>query len=329
MEDPKTIIPLKREEGIIYDFGVPRVSEKMQKQYLLKAAEFEEFDNIAHRISHSRYEKSPSDGIPSGIKTGKIDEFRKGRPFGYCKSSECRKLSRAKWAAQFGAEIGYNCVDCLTSFIFQARGNLRGSNISVIFHCDDEQLGPKAEINRTTGMLILEFTEMGVSVNNTKPLLYKFTTSEEKSTCEIYGIPTPLKSIITPGESYIGTIKGRHVCENIILGKTCLSMAPDYTPSTFLAKSIPPGVPGWGEGKDTRDAKKCGKISIYKFCPACAIQHQNKQNSWSKREEPPQKIEQNEAAYWKKKYVELQMENTELRIQIAELQQAKVKQQMN
>jgi hypothetical protein len=317
------IIAFEKRDNKIYDFGLLRISEK---EYLLRAAELEKFDNTVHISSHQNYEKKPDSIIPSGIKSGKISEFRRGRPFGYCKSSECRKPTNAKWSAQFGDEVGYNCIDCLSNFIYNARNNLRGSNIPIRFMSDSLLTEEKGSVQ-----LLIEFKEKGVSINNSEPIPYKiYNTEIGKIRCEVYDIPPDLKTVVIPKKIYIGTIKGRHVCENIIFGNTCLSMIPDYSPATFLARSIPPGVPGWGEGKDDHDAKKCGKISVYKFCPACAIQQQNKQNSWSKntnsisefvRDSPSTAID-----YWKKKYREAQMENADLRIKVAELQ-AQVKNQ--
>lgn len=305
---------MEQQNDKIHDFGVPIITREEQKKCLIIAADIARFDNSLHEESHRKYERDPQSGRPSGINSKNIRDFKSGRPFGYCKSTACKQRQNrtAVWAAQFGIEVGYNCVDCLATFIHSARASLKGTNISVVFLSDVEK---QEEVKQAE--FVVEFTEDGVIINNDLgPFEFKFSNPiEGEALISVYGI---FKGVI-PGKSYAGIIRGRHVCENIILGKKCLSMESTYDPITFLSQSVPRGVPGWKELKDNLDFRKRGKIMVYKFCPACALSYNNKQNNWSVIK-PSDILHSKQDEYWKMKYSDVQRENAELRIQIAELQ---------
>jgi hypothetical protein len=100
-------------------------------------------------------------------------------------------------------------------------------------------------------------------------------------------------------------------------------MALDYVPDTFMKRSVPPGVAGWGERKG--DIEDCGRIEIYRYCPACAYEMRRlkRESAYAKKTAEPihTEIEETEEVpYWKKKYERARIKNAQLRLQIVDLE---------
>jgi len=298
----------KRENGETYDFGIRRISVEEQKQYLLSAAVRERFDNSSHNRSHAIYDKPKKTGVVVRRVAPK-----ENRPYGYCKSTVCRK--ERKWAAPFGSCVGYNCIDCLAKFICDSRAKLKGANVKIVIRRTGEYVKSNLE-----EPIQIEFKPCRVIINKTEPVEYQVIEIEKQLVYVVDDIPRCLEKTMEYDTIYNACIIGRNVCENIIFGKECLSIKEDYVPECFLAKSVPPGVPGWKEEKDNVNAVQRGKISIPRYCHPCAIAYMNDKNSWSKSASPKKEKSNTEENYWKKKYSELMMENTMLKMEIADLQ---------
>jgi hypothetical protein len=273
----KEIIPYQVIDGRIYDFGILRITEQEQKQRLIDAASKSEFNNTLHIENHKKYE-TVRDGTPNGIIiTDKLTDFERFHIYGYCKNHICKMKASTNvvHAAPYGAEVGYNCVDCLTKFIYQSRSQcLYGTEIQIEMISDDV-------VPASTGKLpLLSLTFVGpdtAQINNSNIVKAKWIPEQQRV---IISEPLFIKEdpfnhtrLRTPvslkkGEIYSGFLKGRYVCENVILGKQCLSWYATAESCTFLAKTVPAGVPGW---REDHNMKVPGHVSSYKFCPTCAL----------------------------------------------------------
>lgn len=300
MEDNiRELVPFEIIEGRIYDFGIKRINEREQTEKINKAKEEVEFDGEISHKSHMKYEINllPGQRRSSGIKPQFRQVFYKGRIPGYCKSVACKNKdgkNSPTWSAPCGDKVLHNCIKCLGTFIINSREGAIGSEINVVFLENNEVDFVSVTSNNS---MMLEFTEFGVRINNSKPVKFKYTVrNDEYVLCEILEIPQKFNIPISKGQIYKANIKGRYVCENISLGKKCFSLEKDYSPIEFTARSVPFGVPGWSEKNKQKEQIENGKIISLKYCPGCALHNFNKIHSWSNTSER----EQEES--WRKKY---------------------------
>src|SRR5271170_7243765 len=84
--------------GIVYIFGVEKISERQQHDLLERINENYKFDNSRHIESYEKYEY----GQNRRIKSNKLEHFKTNRQYGYCMSSVCKNLNKPKHSAPFG-----------------------------------------------------------------------------------------------------------------------------------------------------------------------------------------------------------------------------------
>jgi hypothetical protein len=287
-------------DGRRYDFGIRRIEPKEQLE-ILEQTRTIKFEGPICDSFRSEYSSRGK------IKIEMQEKFKKNRVAGYCKSKNCKQ--NAVWSAPFGDNTKYHCIECLAKYICISRNKAIGPKIDIVF-LEDNMMNYE-DININHPDLRLKFTKQGVSINELEPVGYVYKFTDEYPICEIKNIPSGLKIAIIANQVYKGTIMGRHVCENIIFGRPCKSIL-EPTVDSFIAKTVPAGVPGWKEIYAPNNSIRGGHIVTAKYCYACSLESHRQNNSWSKS------AEKNNSDVWFDKYKEKNIELDYIRKKIAE-----------
>lgn len=338
--------------GNQYDFGIQRITLAQQSRFIIDAAKKNTINNESQDNSHAIYERNPSLGCPSGIKQELLSQFVREKPVGYCKTIECRdKEQYPKWSAGVGESVKYNCLHCLSKYLIEVRSKYRTSEgiMNFIFKRrsdendsdESDEENEQSEENKTVfhgdNKFIIQFTEDGLLFirNRETPIEIseiEFSNPEPgQALCKIYdSIPYCLQKLGVEKEKlYPATIQGRYVCENIIKGLPCVSQLPDYKPSTFLACSVPRGVPGWRE--KAGDPRTRGQITSYGYCPGCAYQRIRDNESIQPIEKIPEKFDSTSPHTTSPRFIkveetskieDVEAENIRLKAELEKLKQA-------
>jgi hypothetical protein len=275
--------PYEEIDGVVYHFGVEQISEEKQKMLLVNAI--------------SKYDLHTTPGIYEKLETYDSEKgthvlvdpvaFRAaGRVQGYCKSSKCRgssthvQMSPAH-CAPCGIYVLYNCTDCLARNLCLSRINSEGMPIDVVFadprYIEDDEyttdVKPSyydaATQKHADHPMSLTFNKDGVVIGKSNDAYtYKYILPEKDDQSVmvlIFGKPKGKKY----DTRYNGLMHSRHVCENIMRGKTCKTISGDYE-ENFHVCTVPPGVPGWIE---KQEGSEKGMIVTRKYCYPCAVDY--------------------------------------------------------
>jgi hypothetical protein len=315
------IVPCAIINQQIYNFGVKKINAEEQQELLENAAWETVFDNRVHQKSYRTYGAKDGSIFPS-----KAEQFQKSNVYGYCKSHCCKQQAhiQAVKSVQYGTHVGHYCLKCLSALLVRLR---------------ETTLGPKVTINFTQKSQ--ENSHIPLSQLSNYNLLVKFTMYDDNAVVLINNISYNFQNVqnvsgalsidiidccYIDAHSYLygtfmGVIVGREVCENIVFGKECKSLLPDYTRLTFHAKTIPAGVPGWLENHRKEGE---GKIMIHPLCPACAIEAHKNRTPTPLVNELDKNIEElkTEITMWRKECIKLKDENIQLFAEIERLRSA-------
>lgn len=325
----RNIIPNSQVENNIFDFDILRMDAKEQERLLLKAAEDSTFNNEEIFQNRAQYEKD------NKILPEKVAEFiTRGNKFiGYCKSTECKKhhSSDVRHSVNYGPFVYYHCLKCLSELLCSARSESNNTcPVLIQFHTPKNIDTNEIPIQSRDHEFEIKLYGSKIYLNNIEveyawvPLTESDNYGDDyiKFKLIIYSkitVRTSNKKGYLTG-IYKCAMKGRHVCKNIYTGKPCLSLKPDYKPQGFIAKSIPPGVPGW---KENHTLTQEGRLIACEYCPACAIQNQEqnrpKIKSPSTKITPNRKEEDN--LDYKKEYESLRTITNDLLTQVQKLQE--------
>lgn len=322
-----------------------KITPKEQEELLLKAAENEEFDNSLQTQTRNSFEKNGK------IIPDKNNEFKahNSRIVGYCKSREC-KANYTKsiiHSVDFGNYVHYHCLECLSALLCQSRLDSKGPPILVHFEQSPANSPHRIDLKNQE----IEVKVIGEKIHvNGIAVDAKFVPLTPNDNCDdaymgwklIVLSEMPVRIGTMKGYfsgTYKGYFKGRNLCKNIYLGKNCVSLKPDYKPQGFIAKSVPPGVPGW---KEKHNPGLEGRIMITDHCPGCAQQNAYEQYKASKSSEgkspwknstPIRKEEENEhkqiVADLLEEVEKLRTENASLRMELANKKANEIRQKMN
>jgi hypothetical protein len=328
----------------IVDFGIKRITKSEQEKLLELASQdivFENEDVINNR------EKFETNGK---ISPKKIKDFNQGnvRQIGYCKSANCKKqIGQTRipvHSADFSPYVHYHCLKCLASILCDSRAESKGCSVSVQFR-------PSLDVSKEIGISQASYEVEAKIVNDTFYIngekvdghWEKTAPSEKYINSKIIveskiAIKTDSSTFGYLTGTYPGHIKGRNVCQNICVGKPCVSMQSDYKPIGFVAKSVPPGVPGW---KEDHALTREGRIITHMFCPGCSAENIDAHH-WSNKS--PKKNTQIKPEFdYKKEYDDLKKicsglldeiarinkENADLRYDMAEMKAKEIRRQLS
>jgi hypothetical protein len=235
------------------------------------------------------------------IKANMAEKYQKNRLFGYCMAAHCKSIFTPKHAAPFGSNVGYHCIDCLSALLVDLREKSFGAIIKMKFG-DGEDSNDK---------IVIKFgINNDVWIDNSIGS-YPFEWIESASGPLIQIMDKCIIDGVEKKGTCFAQIKGRQVCENIILGKTCYSFNEHVKISNFMIESVPSGVCGWVENQ----TDSIGKVTVHRFCPKCAYQSEQNKMTWRVIKNP-----ENSEEYWKIKYSKLMREFSDLRIKYMELE---------
>lgn len=316
MEVSRESFPYAVKSGLVYRFGIPNIDEKKQLQLLEEAAKTLDGKNTEVVDYYSRFE-TPKKSF------NRVAFDAVTRPPGYCKSTDCKQHNPPKHAACYGNHAIYHCAPCMARMLCNARFNSTGPSVRI--EVDTHGESPKAP----NEALEVSFAGGKILINNQiVEARWEYMENGPDDCCKyklLVNGPLQLGKQIICG-SFVGHIKGRFVCKNLALGKKCLSVEPGYKPQGFMANTVLPGMPGWREEKND-DPHRNGKIVIYEYCPACAIQANHEKNSWAKKSPKTPMLPEESGAdkelktlilNLREQLIKLQTDNTKLREMLAQ-----------
>lgn len=299
--NPTFPLPHAVDNGHVTKFGLTVLTVQQQQTYLEEAKKHIE----------QKAEASPSAWKRTSAK----------RPPGFCKSIECRKVSKP--AAIFGGAALYHCAECLARVLCNSRLNSEGPQVRIEI-VSNSGGSPKCPAKQ----LLVQFNGEHITINDHRVVAVSWELMENGPEDHIKYKLVIRQDLTIDGQiisgSFSGRIKGRFVCKNVALGRKCLSLEPGYKPKGFMANSVPPGFPGWREEQKADDPLDNGRINTHEWCPACAIQM-----SQEKRPATPPEIKspdpqllavKKELDQWKNKCSELEQKVETLRQALMEKQ---------
>lgn len=284
--------PYTVKDGVTYHFGIEEIS--VEKQALLISEAIQKFGMTATPGLYDQTEKYDT-ATGTYVLADPVGFRKSGRHKGYCKSSCCRNDTGGgdkppAHAATCGVNILYNCLNCLSKHLKTSRMNSEGMIVDVVFVNTDSELAtdlqPRHMENKShKNAMVLTFHEHHLTIgkdNHKYPYRYLAPIQDDLNVMIlIHGRYRDLKY----QKFYTACVHGKHACEQIMRGKTCVSLSGEFE-EKFQTATVPPGVPGWVEKHDGDDK---GMIVTRRFCYPCAVQfnkHASKSAKTSPTKEP-------------------------------------------
>lgn len=205
---------------------------------------------------------------------------------GFCKTPECRWKNPPTLSYDAGPLVHYNCIDCLAKYICLERDTIKSLEVQIVFLSTDvtgKRMMMSENLIKPSELLVSIHAE-GVRINNVlieaewenvpadertgKCIAWKLMVSSAFK-YRFHGVDHYLEDF------FIGHVQGKHICQNILLGKECHSIY-DPNEQNPISKTITACQPNWVESHNLGITTKLGKIIINSYCYDCLNSKQSR-----------------------------------------------------